>query len=224
MNLRVILFDFDGTIADTFTETVEIFNHFADKYGYNRIADEDVEETRHMNAWQLLKFVKIPKHKVPFLMRKGRAMLYRNLDKTRVFEGIRELLEWAEANDIPCGVVTSNSKKNVERFALLNRLPNIHFVRSSSRLMGKHREFKRVLKKRKIAKEDVIYIGDESRDIEAAHEAGMKIISVTWGYNSKQALAQHRPDYIANTPEELLNIVRSISEVQELISEPETSD
>jgi len=210
MDLRIILLDFDGTIADTFTETVEIFNQFANKYGYNKIGEKDVEHARHMTAWQLLKFVKIPKHKVPFLLRKGRSALYKNLDKITVFPGIRELLEWAEVNGIPCGVITSNSKKNVERFVSINHLPNIHFVRSSSRLMGKPREFRRVIKKRKISKEHAVYIGDESRDVEAAHESGIKIISVTWGYNSKQALEDHKPDFIAESPESLLSVVKSL--------------
>ena len=210
MSLNIILFDFDGTIADTFTETVEMFNHFAQKYGYNRIGENDVEVARHMNAFQLLKFVRIPKRKVPFLLRKGRKMLYKNLDKIKVFDGIREVLEWAEQNDIPCGVVTSNSKKNVERFVLINHLANIHFVRSSSRLMGKHREFRKVLKKRSIEKENAIYIGDESRDIEAAHAAGMKVVSVLWGYNSKQALSDHHPDFMAENGSGLLNILKAV--------------
>lgn len=212
MSLHIILLDFDGTIADTFAETVEMFNHFADKYGYKRIADQDVEVARHMNAWQLLKFVQIPKRKVPFLLRKGRKMLFKNLDKIQVFEGIKEILEWAEKNGIPCGVVTSNSKKNVERFILLNHLPNIHFVRSSSRLMGKPREFRKILKKRGISKDHALYIGDESRDIEAAHAVGMKVISVLWGYNSKQALESHKPDFLADSGEDALEIVRSVHE------------
>ena len=210
MNLRVILLDFDGTIADTFTETVGMFNHFAQKYGYDRIGVHDIEKARHMNAWQLLKFVRIPKRKVPFLLRKGRKMLYNNLDKITVFDGVRELLEWAESAGIPCGIVTSNSRKNVERFVLLNQLPNIHFVRSSSRLMGKPREFKRIFKKRSIDKETVLYIGDESRDIEAARESGIKIMSVTWGYNSKQSLIDHNPDFVVESSDQLLKTLESL--------------
>ncbi len=210
MNLRVILLDFDGTIADTFTETVRMFNHFAQKYGYDRIGVDDIEKARHMNAWQLLKFVRIPKRKVPFLLRKGRKMLYSNLDKITVFDGVRELLEWAESSGIPCGIVTSNSRKNVERFVLLNQLPNIHFVRSSSRLMGKPREFKRIFKKRGIDKDTVLYIGDESRDIEAARESGIKIISVTWGYNAKQSLMDHNPDFVVESSDQLLKTLESL--------------
>ncbi|MEQ9822793.1 MAG: HAD-IA family hydrolase [Puniceicoccaceae bacterium] len=218
MNLRIILFDFDGTIADTFSETVEIFNRFAAKYRYNRIEEHEIEKARHMNAWQLLNFVKIPKRKVPFLLRKGRSMLYRNLDRIAVFEGIHEILSWAEEHQIICGVVTSNSKKNVERFVSVHQLPNIHFVRSSSRLMGKPREFHRILKKRRIAKDEVIYIGDESRDVDAARESGIKVISVTWGYNSREALKAHRPDFIADHPEDLQRIVADLHQAPRQVS------
>lgn len=207
MNLDLILFDFDGTIADTFRETVKIFNRFADKYGYNKIKDEEIEQARAMNIWQLLKFVKIPKRKLPFLLKKGRTELYKNLDKITVFEGIREILEFAQNRSIPCAVITSNSKKNVERFIQLNNLPNIHFVRSSSRILGKPREFKRVIKKRKISKESMVYIGDETRDIEAAQASGIKMISVTWGYNSKESLAEQKPDYLVEDAKALMSIL-----------------
>jgi phosphoglycolate phosphatase len=204
MSLSLILFDFDGTIADTFSETVLIYNYFARKYRYNEISDEDIEKARHMNMWQLLKFVKVPKHKVPFLLRKGRKMLYKNLDKIEVFPGIRELLKLAEERGIPCGIITSNSRKNVERFIQINDLPNIHFVRSSSRLLGKPREFKKVMKKRKLTKDCVIYVGDETRDIEAAQAADIEVVAVAWGYNSTKSLIAHRPSHFVKTQDELL--------------------
>ena len=207
MNLNLILLDFDGTIADTFTETVKIFNCFADKYGYNRIKDEEIEKARCMNLWQLLKYVKFPKRRLPSLLRKGRATLYKNLDKVEVFNGVTEILKLADKYSIPCGIITSNSRKNVERFIQLNDLPNIHFVRSSSRLLGKPREFKRVMKKRRLAKESIIYIGDETRDIEAARDSGIRIAAVTWGYNSKSALSDHKPDYLVDDPQTLVSIL-----------------
>lgn len=219
MNLNLILFDFDGTVADTFTETVKIFNRFADRYGYNRIQDEEIEKARCMNMWQLLTFVKFPKHKLPFLLRKGRASLYKNLDKIEVFDGILDILKLADKHSIPCGIVTSNSRKNVERFIQLNNLPNVHFVRSSSRLLGKPREFKRIIKKRKIPGESIIYIGDETRDIEAAHDSGIKIASVTWGYNSKTALLDHKPDYIADNPQSLISILEKHLETPASLAE-----
>jgi len=78
--------------------------------------------------------------------------------------------------------------------------------------MGKPREFRKILKKRGISKDHALYIGDESRDIEAAHAVGMKVISVLWGYNSKQALESHKPDFLADSGEDALEIVRSVHE------------
>jgi phosphoglycolate phosphatase len=210
MKLALILLDFDGTIADTFCETVRIFNHFADKYGYRKMQDDELASARQMNHWELLKYLRVPKHKLPFLIRRGRSMLQHHLDRIEVFPGVRELLELASEHGVPCGIVTSNSTKNVERFIQIHRLPNLHFVRSSSRLLGKPREFKRVMRKRKVNKESILYIGDETRDIDAAHESGIRIASVGWGYNRKEALQMHRPDYLVMDPEELLNTIRPL--------------
>ena len=53
---------------------------------------------------------------------------------------------------------------------------------------------------------NVLYVGDEVRDIEAAKKAGIRIAAVTWGYNSKKALEAYKPDYLVTKPEELLQI------------------
>jgi len=59
----------------------------------------------------------------------------------------------------------------------------------------------------KLYTEDVIYIGDEVRDIEAARAAGIKIASVTWGYNLESILTENKPDYIVTQPRDLLNLM-----------------
>lgn len=208
MQLRLILLDFDGTIADTFTETLRIFNDLSKKYGFDSISENELETARKMNVWELIKCFNIPKRKVPILLKRGKKMLHENLGNITVFEGMKELLLVAQEAGIPCGVVTSNSKKNVERFIELNELQNISFVKSCSRLLGKPREFKRILKKRQISTDNTIYIGDETRDIDAAHDVGIEVVAVTWGYNSKDAIEKSNPTHVVNTADELVSLLK----------------
>ena len=58
---------------------------------------------------------------------------------------------------------------------------------------------------------DIVYIGDEVRDVEAAKAMGVKIVSVTWGFQSKQILERGEPDYIAEKPKELEKILGGIN-------------
>ena len=61
----------------------------------------------------------------------------------------------------------------------------------------------------KLSKSDVYFVGDEVRDIEAGKKAGIKTIAVSWGYNTKDALAKEQPDYIIDTPLDLKTVVLS---------------
>jgi len=80
------------------------------------------------------------------------------------------------------------------------------FIYSDGSLFGKGKILKRVLKKYEFFKRNVVYVGDEVRDIDAAREAGIKIVSVSWGFNSKEVLGSNKPNYIVDTPAELLGL------------------
>jgi phosphoglycolate phosphatase len=55
----------------------------------------------------------------------------------------------------------------------------------------------------------VLYIGDETRDIEAAHKAGVRVAAVTWGYNNAEMLKRFSPDYLVSRPHELLSLEKA---------------
>ncbi len=59
--------------------------------------------------------------------------------------------------------------------------------------------------------EEVIYVGDETRDIEAAKKINSKVIAVSWGFNTKEALARHNPDFLIHQPSELLDVMGSLA-------------
>ena len=66
-----------------------------------------------------------------------------------------------------------------------------------------------VLRQKQIKTQEVIYVGDETRDIEASKKANVKICSVTWGFNSEEALAKENPDFLIHHPRELVEIVKN---------------
>ncbi|MFZ1324135.1 MAG: HAD hydrolase-like protein, partial [Candidatus Saccharimonadales bacterium] len=57
-----------------------------------------------------------------------------------------------------------------------------------------------------LKRKDTVYIGDETRDIQAARMAFIRAVSVTWGFNTRRILEKQRPAYLIDTPEELLSI------------------
>ena len=61
---------------------------------------------------------------------------------------------------------------------------------------------RRYCNKRTLKACEVIYVGDEVRDITGAKNAGVKVIAVAWGYNSRELLEKHKPDFPVDTPQE----------------------
>lgn len=108
------------------------------------------------------------------------------------------------------GIVTSNSKTNVESFLETNGINFIDFVHGDVGIFGKARKLQAVIKNSGYTIDEVIYIGDEVRDIEAAKIIGIKVIAVTWGFNNKEALEKKSPDYIVSKPNQITDIAREL--------------
>ena len=120
--------------------------------------------------------------------------------------GIPETLATLHGRGERLAILTSNSEANVEAFLTRHNLPYFEFVSCSSKLFGKGREIRRILRKEKLTPGEILYIGDETRDIEAAKETGLRMAAVTWGYNSEEALQALNPHHLVSLPGELLTL------------------
>ena len=105
------------------------------------------------------------------------------------------------------GILSSNSKENIEKFLQANSLEIFDFIHSEENILGKGKALGNLLKTHRLKNNEVIYVGDEVRDIEACKENGVKIISVTWGFNKKDILKKSKPDYIVDKPRKILKIL-----------------
>jgi phosphoglycolate phosphatase len=81
------------------------------------------------------------------------------------------------------------------------------FIEAGSKLLGKARALSKAIKRHRLDKASVCYIGDEVRDIAAAQSVGVKSIAVTWGFNNRSTLEKTGPSYMISEPGELLTIV-----------------
>jgi phosphoglycolate phosphatase-like HAD superfamily hydrolase len=102
------------------------------------------------------------------------------------------------------GILTSNSVSNVSKFADINNLSGLFdFIYSGRSLFGKEKVIRRMLIHENLSVDRVIYVGDETRDIEASKKAGIPVVAVSWGLHRREVLAAMSPDQIADDPEEL---------------------
>ncbi len=206
---KVIIFDFDGTIADTLDTVIRIINRVAVEFGYQPVSQPELAEWKNLTARQIIKKSGVSIFKLPFFIKKAKAELNQEIQTVHPFPGIPEVLQELKKSTKQMGIITSNSQANVMLFIKQNNLEDIFdFVYSGSTLFGKSQLIDGFLERENIRPEEVIYVGDETRDIEAARRSQIKAIAVTWGFNSKQVLAAHNPDFLIDQPQELIEVIR----------------
>jgi HAD superfamily hydrolase (TIGR01549 family) len=199
-----LIFDFDGTIADTFDAGVMILNKLAGEFGFRPLHPKDIEKARDMRTRQLVKFLGIPKRKMSRIARRGSEELHGCIHSIQPLPGVPQALRELRALGYSLGIITSNTERNVQIFLQSHGLEVFDFVRCSSKLLGKARMIRSVIRKRHVRAADILFVGDETRDIEASKKVGIRIAAVTWGYNSRRSLEAMKPDFVFEDPKDLV--------------------
>ncbi len=207
--IKLIIFDFDGTIADTLSLSIEIVNSLSSIYNYAKITDENISYLRTKSAQEIVKLSGIPFYKVPSVAIKFHKEFQVRAGDLKLFDGLRQVLEILSHN-YELGILTSNSKSNVSNFLEKNNVSTFFsFIVCNQGLFGKSSLLKKIIKKKELTNDEVIYVGDETRDIEAAHKSKIKSVAVSWGFNARDLLEKYKADVIVDTPAELQKLFTS---------------
>ncbi|MGF1600401.1 MAG: HAD-IA family hydrolase [Thermosynechococcaceae cyanobacterium] len=206
--MKLLIFDFDGTIADSLEVFIEATNHLAQRYGYPPIEAHQISKIRSLSSRELIQQIPVARWQLPFFLRRLRQEVRELSPKLQVFDGISEALIELE-QEYCLGIVTSNAKTTVENVLRGQELdPLFQFIHAGHGLLGKARILKRLLKQYGLQPTEVIYIGDETRDIEAAQQVQLATIAVSWGFNNRVVLEQQQPDIIIDHPSELFTAIK----------------
>jgi phosphoglycolate phosphatase len=132
------------------------------------------------------------------------------VDRIQPVSGIENLLRNLSQKGYILGIITSNNADTVTDFVKSHNIDVFSFIHSELNLFGKHKALRHLMEDKQIKTYEMIYIGDEVRDIEACKKVGVPIISVTWGFNGKRILKKYKPDYLVDKPEEILEVIQKI--------------
>jgi HAD superfamily hydrolase (TIGR01509 family) len=204
---KIILFDFDGTLADTLPLAFRIFNQLMVEKNRLPIPDDHLELWRSKGARKFLADIGLPIWRAPYYLRRVQREMKPEMAKVLAFPGMEGLLHSLRGQGYKLGLITTNTKENVQNFFTTHGFPQFDFYYSRSAIFGKARILKGLCKKYGIRPSEAIYVGDEVRDIEAAHAVGMPMVAVTWGYNNKVALEALSPRHLISNPDELAKIL-----------------
>lgn len=205
----LIFFDFDGTIADSLQIAEEVIHELGPRYGLPPADREKLLEWKSYSVPRLLKETGIAWTQLPQIMLQAHRAFQARVEQVPLVEGMREVVLELHAQDHELRILTSNSTENVQ-FILdkygLNVFAGIH---APNALFGKAAVINKIRKRKQLSADEIFMIGDEHRDIQAANEAGVRSIAVTWGFNTTELLQTANPTYCVAKPVEMLDYLLS---------------
>jgi phosphoglycolate phosphatase len=203
MQYRLVIFDFDGTLADSFPWFSRVVNDVADRYRFKRIEPHEFDVLRALDARALMRRQGVAPWKVPFIAHHMRRRKWKELDQIRLFDGVGPMLARLSVADIDLALVSSDSEQNIRAVLGADLAQRFQFYECGVSLFGKASRFGRVLRRSKVPAHDAICVGDEIRDLDAARRQGIAFGAVTWGYTAPDALMAQSPDIVFQSVDEI---------------------
>ncbi|CAM4234017.1 HAD family hydrolase [Bacillus manliponensis] len=208
--VKYIIFDFDGTLVDSKDVFLASYNQIATKHNYKVIEKEELEGLRKISIRERCKLLKIPMYKIPFFVKELGSLYKQSIGEIILVDGIRPMLQDLKNKGYKIAIISSNREENIRQFLKNHDIHDVHDVFCSSNIFGKDKVMKQFLKEKKLGNEEVLYVGDEERDIAACKKVGIAVAWVGWGYDVLETIQESSPDYVVYKPEELTQVVASI--------------
>jgi N-acetyl-D-muramate 6-phosphate phosphatase len=211
--LDAVLFDFDGTLADTASDLSRALNKVRADRGLEAVPIATLRPHASAGARGLLEagmgiHADTPDYKAlreSFLKHYAADICV----DTRLFPGMEELLSELEERGLRWGIVTNKStnltRLVVEALGLSKRVACIACGDTTPHLKPHPASLLHAAKALKLVPEQCIYLGDDLRDIQAAQAAGMRSVAVAWGYG--EAWADWKADAAIRRPQDLIPLL-----------------
>lgn len=203
---RAVVFDFDGTIADSFEYVVGFLERQV-RRGHPLTAQEK-ETLRGMTMHQMAVHLGSPTWRLPFLFITGRREMGRVMYDVPLFAGMGEATRQLYEEGYRLIIVSSNNARNIRKFLRHHHLhAYISDVYGGASFFGKRRAIRQALWRNRVGRHRSVYVGDETRDVLSANLAGVPVIAVGWGFDRPELLAENNPLAVVSTPVELVRVI-----------------
>lgn len=206
---RAIIFDFDGTIADTVPIMLDIYHKKAETKGWPVITPTTLVELKKGSIKQAMKWAGVKFWQIPGLLSMGRSYMKERVNDIQMFPGIPQLIK-----DLPTDtdlyVLSNNDSRTIEQVLIANGLNNKVTVLPRPSLFNKDKSIKRLIKLNTYFNKDVIIVGDEVRDIDAGRKARIHSIGVSWGLQDKSLLEKAKADEVCDNVAQLKKAIERI--------------
>lgn len=201
--MKTLIFDFDGTIADSFETLLGVFEDITGRP--QKLTAKEIQDLRGKSLREIIRYLKIKHWQLPRLILKAKRMIAIKMTDIETFDGMPEALDQLQRDGHRMFILSTNGSENISKF-LKNAELEDYFAKiyGDIGLRSKSSALKKIMKKAKLNPVDCVYIGDEVRDIEAAKKAGVTSVGVAWGFNNSRAIKNAAPDFVAERPKDLV--------------------
>lgn len=199
---QLVLFDFDGTLADSAPWFLSELHGLADRHRFRKLKAAELAHLRGRTSREIIKAFGVRWWRMPAIARDLRRRSAEAAHTIPLFPGIPELLADLSAAGVALGVVSSNGEATV-RAVLGPSADLISQYGCGVSMFGKARIMSALRRRQGVAEDAVLCVGDEVRDIEAARKAGLAAAAVTWGYANETALLAAGPAFLLTSLEAL---------------------
>jgi phosphoglycolate phosphatase len=205
--IDLVIFDFDGTLADSTAWAIRAVRPLAERFKFKAVTEDEIAMLRGRSSREIIDYLGLPLWKVPLVAAHGKKMMAAEAHAIPLFSGTSDLLRALSAAGLRLAIVSSNSEATIRSILGAELAGLVDHYGCGAAIFGKASKFKAVVKAARIPKDRVLCIGDETRDIEAAREAGLACGAVEWGYATRRALADHGPTMMFAAMDEIISRV-----------------
>ncbi len=208
--MALIIFDFDGVLADTLDDLIQIGQDVCDELGVKHVVKkDDLSKLEIMSFASFGRACEVPENLVDKFVQSCLARFAEKKSPPAIFTGLSNIIRNLSINH-KIVIITTNSSQNVNAFLVEHGLSEcIHAVYGVDSPGSKAHKISiaRDRLSADIKQVSVYMVGDSLSDIRAAQETATTSIAVTWGHQSLEYLLSGDPDYVINFPDELIKII-----------------
>ena len=203
-----IIFDFDGTIANSYDYVLDFLT---DQAGLVRLEGAPRQALHGQSMVAMARELGHSRWRLPILFVRGKRIITRAIYQVEPFEGMAEVVRKLHAEGHELFVLSSNNLINVRKFLHRHDLHEYFLeIYGGVGMFGKAPALRKLLKEQQLKLEDSLYIGDELRDVEAAQSIGMRILAVLWGFAKPHDILLLKPTAIAETPTDIIKRIEEL--------------
>ena len=213
MKTKGVVFDLDGTLADTLPSIADAINCGLAAVGLPAVPQSDVRgwigEGLPTLCRRALRGAEVPFEQLYEVV--SRHYREHQLDKTVPFPGIPELMNELARRGVPMAVLSNKPHEHTLTMAqaLFGRWPllAVEGYQEESRRKPDPQTLLDICQAMKLPPGRVLLVGDSGTDIATARNAGVIAVAATWGYRDREELVAARPDHLIDRPEQVLALI-----------------